>query len=1346
MPYPLSRVALLLCIVFVLTSMPWPGSHQPTAQAQTTTLQRPDGYALAFDGTNDVVRLENPAHLNFAGNITLEAWVKVAATDGLRNIVAHGYSTAPVNEVFLRINNGSYQVGSYSNQGGVTSSAAASPIPNDDAGRWVHLAGVYNGNSWILYRNGVEVARTVGAGAYTMNASWAIGARGAANNERFFSGLIDEVRIWNTNLSPEQIAAPLPESKPASLVGAWSFEEGLGAFAYDSSNYGETGHLGAGAIDAAPGRVFERANVQIDLNCVAPPYGTALALGNEAEVVLGSSDIDGKLRYRQFDLTNSGLTEQDLEIGVSGNNPATASVDFAGDGVMSYVQAARTAANQLQLIINRRDGAPITFLDASSNSLNIESVGIAGLLLDPGGTQEVLAAAFTPASGGLAIQLYRLAADGQVIEDYAGAFVGWQDSGSLATEDLQVLGADLTGDGIEELLIGALDGVNLHVLVLGYDPNWVVTAGQNYQIRLRPITSYEFALPNDYRTPRLSAGDIDGDFRAEPVVAWIAKDNNGPDIVTIKALDLNANNQFVEREWTTQTNSNFLALAVGNTNFDPNANAANAPAGFPNFAEEIVVAYQEFQPNGWKLQTLTYSGGNLQPHNSLFQSGDDLAELALAVGDMNNDNVEDIALAGRWDSPSSRRISLNRLIDQPQANTALNLVNSWQTSIETSRELDLSVQLLDWNHDAVRAVYDPAALSFACRQINEREIEAVIHQPPWWNAIQADGNRYATFGKEVSGSFDESQSIATEKSSSVSGYLGREVGVSFFDILSFSIGAKYTTGYETSSSELRGTGRTASTTVFEGHADYGGSFVAYANNALNCYSYQLQQTGVASDGTMRYCQYDDVNSTKETALLDTWQIRGRSGNQGAVVDPQAPEHASWSPATRDWSSLSLFKPVQQLAGCSTTWAEGAVDLDTGDAATCDQAGAWWQVDLGAIQDMTHIRVWGGEHYHVFISQVDPRSLPNHENPAVLATMPGVISFSQGEATSPVATFATVQADGTPVSGRYIRVQSDNRPSLTLAEVQVFDSRHVEPERYPFAVNDPTPGDGTHQVSLVVDGVVRQNLTTRGNLIGLIGNDRSVSTGGANVDWSLSQETVQYITNETSYSWTSSHGVEIDVVAATVTFGGAYEWSSGTTSTRTRTTSWGSGLILGGGIAGLPKTNADGQEINWSGDCDYTFKPYYYEISDYSNYGFTQRYMVLDYSVPSMDDNPQADRRACRNGISDRIGIEDAPAAVADRFAVTIGSAAITLDVLANDRDPEGAALTITAVGGSPKGEVVIDGGQLRYTPAPGFTGEDRFSYTVSDGGLSATAEIVVTVLGTTPVSAGNTLYLPLLFR
>ncbi|GLV59930.1 hypothetical protein KDH_67540 [Dictyobacter sp. S3.2.2.5] len=201
--------------------------------------------SLNFDGTGAFVDLRssstdtgNPSDLQFTGPITLQAWLKPAANDGIRNIIAHGYALNPAGEVFLRIANGQYQVGSWNGADHV----AVFPMPLSDLGRWVHLSGVYDGTQWILYRNGQEVARnTDSTGAVAVQGAWAIGARGAGG-ERFFSGNLRNIALWQEARTAQKIQADMlypPTENVSGLAAYWGLDEGSG----NSGDLGPGAHL-----------------------------------------------------------------------------------------------------------------------------------------------------------------------------------------------------------------------------------------------------------------------------------------------------------------------------------------------------------------------------------------------------------------------------------------------------------------------------------------------------------------------------------------------------------------------------------------------------------------------------------------------------------------------------------------------------------------------------------------------------------------------------------------------------------------------------------------------------------------------------------------------------------------------------------------------------------------------------------------------------------------------------------------------------------------------------------------------------------------------------------------------
>ena len=80
-----------------------------------------------------------------------------------------------------------------------------------------------------------------------------------------------------------------------------------------------------------------------------------------------------------------------------------------------------------------------------------------------------------------------------------------------------------------------------------------------------------------------------------------------------------------------------------------------------------------------------------------------------------------------------------------------------------------------------------------------------------------------------------------------------------------------------------------------------------------------------------------------------------------------------------------------------------------------------------------------------------------------------------------------------------------------------------------------------------------------------------------------------------------------------------------------------------------------------------------------------------------------------------LSVNDAPEAQ-DDAAETLEDEAVVVDVLANDRDPDGDELRVVQVTAPSHGSATVAAGGVRYAPAPDYHGSDTFRYTVTDPG------------------------------
>ncbi|EHR4995694.1 tandem-95 repeat protein [Vibrio parahaemolyticus] len=145
----------------------------------------------------------------------------------------------------------------------------------------------------------------------------------------------------------------------------------------------------------------------------------------------------------------------------------------------------------------------------------------------------------------------------------------------------------------------------------------------------------------------------------------------------------------------------------------------------------------------------------------------------------------------------------------------------------------------------------------------------------------------------------------------------------------------------------------------------------------------------------------------------------------------------------------------------------------------------------------------------------------------------------------------------------------------------------------------------------------------------------------------------------------------------------------------------------------------------NGDGTWTFTP---QIDDDTEVSFT--FDIID----------DEDLVVSGSANLDILPINDVPNAEND-VITTEEDTAVTIDVLVNDSDVEGDALSIQSASvPSEQGSVDIVDGKLVFTPAENFNGEATITYIVTDGDLTDEAKVSVTVtpVNDSPVAVDDT--------
>ncbi len=206
------------------------------------------GYALTFNGsTANYVDCGNAASLHVQ-SYTLSAWIKPSAiNDSEHRIISNGGWANTNGAVDFLIAYGRLVVLNQYGTGQDECVSESASLFTVDA--WSFVAATYDAatENVKLYVNGVAISTSTNTlRAPNPDPSWNmhIGVIGNPLNMAFDGG-IDEVRVYNRALMPAEVAEVFTLTPPVidELVGYWSFDQGSGAVANDSSGYNDNGAI-----------------------------------------------------------------------------------------------------------------------------------------------------------------------------------------------------------------------------------------------------------------------------------------------------------------------------------------------------------------------------------------------------------------------------------------------------------------------------------------------------------------------------------------------------------------------------------------------------------------------------------------------------------------------------------------------------------------------------------------------------------------------------------------------------------------------------------------------------------------------------------------------------------------------------------------------------------------------------------------------------------------------------------------------------------------------------------------------------------------------------------------------
>jgi hypothetical protein len=275
------------------------GTFDPVTGPQRTESGR-FGRGMVFNGLDDMINVADHGTLDLTSAMTLMAWIKVDNRSGWRTVLMKERQPEFSYALYAADADVAGRPTGYVRTGSITRTVAGLEVAPING--WMHVAVTMGTSQLRFYVNGVLHRSVASSGSLTTsNNPLRLGGNQAYPNE-FFSGVMDEVRIFGRELTVDDIrklmqtpvgaavSAPTPPPPPPSpssgLVAAYNFDDGT---ATDKSGLGNNGVLnGPQAVDGA--LRFDGVN---DLVSIAAAASLDLTTGMTVEAWVRPTSVTG---------------------------------------------------------------------------------------------------------------------------------------------------------------------------------------------------------------------------------------------------------------------------------------------------------------------------------------------------------------------------------------------------------------------------------------------------------------------------------------------------------------------------------------------------------------------------------------------------------------------------------------------------------------------------------------------------------------------------------------------------------------------------------------------------------------------------------------------------------------------------------------------------------------------------------------------------------------------------------------------------------------------------------------------------------------------------------------------